>query len=311
MNTMQLTYQNKERERLDKFLHGKYPERSRSKIQHWIESSKATVNGKQATVHHWLKHGDVIEIADPETLKARVHKIPVETPSVLYEDAEFAIVTKPAGLLTHPTERNEKYTLASWLIERFPDIITLGDDPKRPGIVHRLDRDVGGIMLVARTPESFVYFKRLFAMHQIEKRYRCLVHGVIIQHEGNITVPIDRDKTKGRMVAQSGKEGGKEAITFYTVVERYVGYTLLDVRIITGRTHQIRAHLFSIGHSIVGDPLYQTKDIRKKKHQSFNVTLPLLFAYHLGFQNRHGQKHDFTVELPDYFTDILQQLRTA
>lgn len=308
---MEFTYNGASKERLDKFLHGKYPERSRSKVQHWIENSKATVNGKQATVHRWLKEGDVISISEYADAPTRPEKRVSEEPVIHYQDTEFAIVIKPTGLLTHPTERNEKYTLASWLIEQFPSIASLGDDPKRPGIVHRLDRDVGGIMLVTLTPESFVYFKQLFATHQIEKRYRCLVHGVIAQHEGNITVPIDRDKSKGRMVAQSGKEGGKEAITLYKVAERFTNYTLLDVQIITGRTHQIRAHLFSIGHSVVGDPLYQTKDVRAKKHQQFKLTKPLLYAYHLDFLDRHGQKHDFTVELPDYFTSVLQQLRTT
>lgn len=307
---MQITYTDSRKERLDKFLHKTYPERSRSKIQHWIQDAGALVNGKSVTVHHWLKEGDIITIPDFEDKKARPEKIISEAPTVYYQNPEFTIVIKPAGLLTHPTERNEQHTLASWLVEHFPSITQVGDDPKRPGIVHRLDRDVTGLMLIALIPESFTYFKQLFATHQIEKRYRCLVHGSIVQHEGNITVPIDRDKKRGRMVAQSGKEGGKDAITLFSVVERYAGYTLLDVRIVTGRTHQIRAHLFSIGHSVVGDPLYQTKDVRAKKHQQFKLTKPLLFAYHLDFLDRHGQKHDFTIELPDYFQQVLKQLHT-
>lgn len=309
---MKLIYRGVEKERLDKFLHGKYPERSRSKIQHWIENSGATVNGTVAAVHHWLKNGDVIEIANTAE-QVLPHRTPQEhaAPTMLYHDEEFAIIIKPAGMLTHPTDHDEKDTLAAWITEQFPDSIGIGDDPKRPGIVHRLDRDVSGLMLIALTKESYNYFKQLFSLHQIEKRYQCLVHGSINQTEGTITVPIDRDKKRGRMVAQSGKIAGKEAITLYTVLERFNIYTLLDVQIVTGRTHQIRAHLFSIGHSIVGDPLYRTKDIRKKKHQSFDSAIPLLFAYHLGFQDRHGQKHDFTVELPDYFTNVLQQLRTA
>ncbi len=303
---MPLTYTGSRKERLDKFLHELMPDMSRSKIQKMIREQLVLVNKKPATVHHWLRKHDAIEIVAMEVQQIPPHPDSYQEPSIIYQDEALAVLIKPAGMLMHPTERNEEHTLAHWLIKRFPHIAMVGDDPKRPGIVHRLDKDVGGLVLVALTSTSFQFLKRLFFSHQVIKKYRCLVHGRMSHNEGQIQTPIERDK-EGKMVAQTARTSGKEALTLYAVIKRFANYTLLDIQTVTGRTHQIRTHMYSIGHSIVGDSLYQTRDIRKKKKPP-PLERPFLYAYHLSFADYDGQKHDFTVELPDDMSKILQTL---
>ena len=295
---MQFTFSGISKERLDKFLHAHYPGLSRSQIQKFIEREKVAVNGKQAEIHHWLKNGDTIEGADPQPAERQPRGTTIEEPMTLEVNDDFAIIIKPAGLLIHPTEREEDDTMADWLRKKFPQIATVGDDPKRPGIVHRLDKDVSGLVLVALNQPTFEYFKGLFQEHTITKKYYCLVHGVIQPDEGQIDTPIERSRSKGRMIAQSGTGKGKHAITTFRVLKRFVNYTLLDVQILTGRSHQIRTHFFSIGHSIVGDKLYQTRDVRKKKKTS-DLDKPFLFAYYLRFSDREGMSHEYTLELPE------------
>lgn len=301
---MHLTYTHGERERLDKFLLQNFPSFSRSQIQKFIEHDGVTVNGKKAAIHHWLKTGDLIEGHEPTLPEKRITPPSAEEPLIIDSQESYAIILKPAGLLIHPTEQDEDATMAHWLKATFPQIDAVGDDPKRPGIVHRLDKDVGGLVLVALDQTTFEYFKGLFQEHTITKKYYCLVHGTVQQDEGQIDTPIERSKSKGRMVAQSQGTSGKHAVTTFTVLKRFVNYTLLDVQILTGRTHQIRAHFFSIGHSIVGDTLYRTRDIRKLR-KGPELRKPFLFAYYLKFNDREGMSHTYTAPLPETLQQFL------
>ncbi|MEK7584861.1 MAG: RluA family pseudouridine synthase [Patescibacteria group bacterium] len=305
---MRYDYQGLERERLDVFLHEQHPDVSRNQIKKFLETNQVSVNGKPASVHHWLKTGDVIE--GPDLVIARRDREPRTTvePSLIHHEATFVVVSKPAGLLTHPTEHDESRTLVSWLADRFPQSTRVGDDPQRPGIVHRLDKDVSGLLVAALTQDMFDHLKKQFKEHTVTKRYRCLVYGLVQQDDGIIDTPIERNRDKGRMVAQSGKDSGKAARTSYSVIKRFYNYTLLDVQILTGRTHQIRAHFHSIGHSIVGDQLYQTRDVRKKKIAARLLDRPFLFAYALAFNDLDGQRREFSLELPHDLADILRTL---
>lgn len=305
---MSITFQGAARERLDKVLHSHYPDLSRHQIQQYIKTDNVTVNGQKVAVHHWLKSGDIIELSHDKPMIALAEEIVVkDLPEVIYRDEDIAVVNKPAGLLVHPTDKHEQYTLTGWAQKEFSGLVGVGDTT-RPGLVHRLDKDVGGLVLLALNQTSFEFYKGLFAEHKIVKRYYALVNGLVQPDDGKIGTPIERQKKSGRMVAQSGTGQGKEALTLFKVLQRFHHYTLIEVQIITGRTHQIRTHFFSIGHSIVGDQLYQTRDIKKQKSRASSLSQPFLFAFSLEFDDRQGRHQHFTLDLPDRLKEFLGTL---
>jgi len=304
---MKIQYSDDQKLRLDKFLQANIPGTSRTQIQNYIKESPVTVNGKPSTVHHWLKNGDVIEGEDFQPPKKEYANTPRHIPEIISETDSYMVLNKPAGMLIHPTEQEEPHTLAAWLIEHDKSIASVGDDERRPGIVHRLDKDVGGLIVIAKTNTSFQYLKSLFQDRKITKKYYALVHGHVENDEGEITTPLRRDKSTGRMIAESATNEGKDAHTNYQVIKRYKNYTLLNVHIVTGRTHQIRAHLFSIGHSIVGDGIYRTRDI-KHKRDKLKLYKPFLFAYHLSFKDESGGQQEFQLNLTENLQSKLDSL---
>lgn len=306
---MRIVYSEHEKKRLDIFVSENLPDRSRSSIQKLIKAGGITVNGDPTSVHHWLKHGDVISSDEQIMLPGVRTKEPLPDPTIIFEDEDLMVVHKPAGLLTHPTEQKEPESLAAWLVKNNSSIAGVGDDPLRPGIVHRLDKDIGGVVVVAKTQVMFEHLKSLFQEREITKKYYGLVHGQVLNDRGEITTPLKRDKRSGRMVADSATEQGKSAHTVYTVISRFKNYTLLDIQILSGRTHQIRAHLFSIGHSIVGDRIYETRDV-KKRDKKIHALYPLLFAYHISFLKPGGSTVSATLPLPDFFKKTLDTLKS-
>jgi 23S rRNA pseudouridine1911/1915/1917 synthase len=234
-----------------------------------------------------------------------------EEPAVIFEDPRFAVIEKPAGWIVHPvkskiknqrskfSEGNEKF-LTDWLVAKYPEIINVGDDPAlRPGIVHRLDRQVSGLMIVARTQEYFEYLKKLFQTHAVKKYYFAIVAGEIGKKHGFIDSPIGR---RNGSVKQStfSKIDVKDALTEYRVLKRLrEGATLLEVRTHTGRTHQIRVHLSSIGHAIVGDELYG-----KTKLKFPGAKRLYLHAFRIEFTSQKGSIMRFETELPESFQDF-------
>ena len=220
------------------------------------------------------------------------------TPQVIAETPDYVVVLKPAGLLVHEADSapGEK-TLVDWLIKKYPEVKKVGDDPKtRPGIVHRLDREASGLLVVARTQKMFEMLKIQFQEHTIDKRYMVLVHGKVINSHGDIKLPIGRAGRGGRMAAHNtGVEDAREAHTFYEVKARHGGVTLLEVTITTGRTHQIRVHMFALQHPVVGDTLYPVKKVGK----AFPILDRLfLHATHLAFTDLAGQRVEFDAPLP-------------
>ena len=283
------------------------PALSRAGVQKHIKNQHVRVNDVVVAPHHWLKHGDRILVADePTAAKARSTVLPKV--KVVFENDDFVIVVKPIGLLTHETDAHEPVTLAAWALKNYPEIKGIGEQTDRPGIVHRIDRDVSGLMVIARNKKWYAFLKQAFQDRVITKEYYALVYGIVPSDEGKIDRRLMRNKKSGKMVAQTGTDGGRDAETQFSVVERFKNYTLLTVKIITGRTHQIRAHLFAVGHSIVGDPLYQTRDIRKQKNHALDLATPFLFAYHLGFTGPDGTPHDFKLPLPVNFKKIISSL---
>ncbi len=291
-------------ERLDKFLVAQYPNESRATVQKWVENGTVVVNGKRVTKHHFLNVGDTIEIqrAAPDITAAAV--APIASLDVLYDDEDIVVVNKPVGLIVHPDGKNNQQTLADLLRHQCPNITTVGDDATRPGIVHRLDREVSGVMVVAKTTEAFEHLKEQFQHRTVHKEYRAIVHGVPSKAADVLKFKIAHSKRHGgKMAARPEQEEGKEAWTEYTILEHLNSrYALLAVVIKTGRTHQIRAHLAAIDHPIVGDTLYESKHYASTRQYS----RLFLHAYRLTIRHpRTEEPMTFEAPIPQEFDSFL------
>lgn len=236
-------------------------------------------------------------------------------PAIIYEDAQIAVLDKPAGLMVHPTANGEAGTLADFLVARWPQLRAVGDNPAlRPGIAHRLDRDTSGLMVVAKTSEAFAALKQAFQSRNMEKRYVALVHGVPKQPSGVIDLPIGHSahtSTK-RAVRRGARDlrGEREALTHWKVRQRYHEYTLLEVRPKTGRTHQIRVHLAAIGHPIVGDRLYGARR-GKRGAEALGLKRQFLHASYLSFALPGGGRFAFESDLPRDLAEALERLERS
>ncbi len=222
---------------------------------------------------------------------------------IIYEDPDVLVVNKPAGLLVHRVEGKDEISLADLLVKRFPELVGVGEKPERPGIIHRLDKDVSGVMVVARNQAAYEFLKKQFQERTMKKEYIALVHGHMPREVDTIRLRIARSRAKARMVARPGDQEGREAVTHYEVVDHWRNYDLLNVTIETGRTHQIRVHLHSQGHPIVGDPLYKIKGIK-----AMNLGRVFLHAAKLTLTLPSGERKTFEAPMPEELSSILPTL---
>jgi 23S rRNA pseudouridine1911/1915/1917 synthase len=270
-----------------------------------IKSGHATVNGKPLKPHGLLREGQVVEALMPE----EVPPTPVKQPKldVVFEDDDVLVVNKPAGLLVHPTnEHDDSPSLAGAAVKHFPALAQVGDNPLRPGIVHRLDKDVSGVMVIAKNNATFTRLKSHFKNREVGKEYIALVYGNVPKAHDIITLKIARSKAKGRMVSRPESQEGKEAITEYDVLDRFKTNSLLQVKIHTGRTHQIRTHMRAINHPVVGDTLYG------KVHMKHIRPIPLgrlfLHSEKLTIPMANGSEQTFVSPLPAELAALLKTL---
>ena len=286
--------------RLDKALAILKDSFSRSKIQEYIDNELILVNGKKAKSSYKLSLDDEIIINDipKEEYKLEGENIALD---IVYEDDDVIVINKPKGLVTHPGAGNESHTLANALKFYSDSLSTLNGD-FRPGIVHRLDKDTAGLLIIAKNDEAHAFLASQLSDHTLGRNYYALVLGVISENEGKIIAPIGRDD-KNRQKMSVNLRDGKYAETYFKVLKRYSNYTLVDCALKTGRTHQIRVHMNYIGHPVIGDNVYG-KGNRKLYDEG-----QLLFAYKIHFIHPRTKKEmEFSVPFPDYFSKILAEL---
>ena len=286
--------------RIDKYLSLVMEDRSRSFIQGLINDGKVTVNNKKVKSNQKLKKNDLIEglIWELEEEKVEAENIPLD---ILYEDSDIIVVNKAQGMVVHPAAGNTSGTLVNALLYRSKELSRINGDI-RPGIVHRIDKDTSGILVVAKNDDSHMKLAEQLKDHSMIRVYLALVEGVIKNDKGTVDANLGRhpiDRKKMAVVKE-----GRRAITHYKVLERFDKYTLVECRLETGRTHQIRVHMAHIGHPVVGDPVYGYKK------QRFNLEGQLLHAKMLGFIHPSTGKYlEFQEDLPLYFKRVLEILR--
>lgn len=288
--------------RLDKMLLKLLLEQSRTVLQKRIEKGEVRVNGMTVRKHFFLHTGDVIYIDKEERKVVKKEEKSFLIPHIISETDEYSILNKPSGMITHPTQRQSSGTVVDFLLKKYPKIRGVGDDPLRPGIVHRLDKDASGIIVVAKTQGTFDNLKRQFFLREVKKQYRILVYGKVTPMEGVISAPLERSTTKRTRFA-AGTKKGRAAETHYWVEEYIKGYTLVCVEPKTGRTHQIRVHFLSKGYPVVGDVLYRSRNIKKP----LPVRL-MLHAEFLGFKDVSGVWREYTCPPGEDFLNVIKQI---
>lgn len=288
-------------ERLDQVLVKLVESVSRAQWQKRIKAGGVTVDGQvEDSPHALVREGSELRYTEVAPVVKAVQAPKALPPlQIIHETEDWMVINKPENILVHPTEGNDEPTLVDSLIAHYPPIAKVGGEPLRPGIIHRLDRDVSGLMLVAKTERAFEALKEQFQQREIKKQYLALVHGEVPQDTGDIRFKIARSTTKGRMAARPEEAAeGKVAWTYYTVLERVPGATLLRVEIFSGRTHQIRAHLFALGYPVLGDKLYVKKNTDRRKE----APRLMLQSVALAFRDpMTGQEQSFTLDpLPEF-----------
>ncbi|MBO5349394.1 MAG: RluA family pseudouridine synthase [Clostridia bacterium] len=290
--------ENNENIRLDSYIVTEDKDLSRATIQRLLEEGNILVNGAIKKNSYKVKKGDIIEINIPEVKKTKIEAqdIPIE---IVYEDNDIIVVNKPKGLVVHPANGNPDGTLVNAIMNICKDSLSGIGGEKRPGIVHRIDKDTSGLLIIAKNDKAHINMSEQIKDRKVNKKYIALVRGIIKEDEATINMPIARSKKDRKKMAVD--KDGKEAITHFKVIKRYDNYTLLEIKIDTGRTHQIRVHMSEIGHPVIGDEVYSNGK------NEFNVKGQMLHAKSLEFKHPiTGKKMYLEADIPEYFKQVLQ-----
>ena len=289
-----------ENKRIDAYLSEKLEDTSRVAIQRLITNGKVLVNGKTIKASYKVQAGDKIQVEEeiPVEVSLKAQEIPLD---IIYEDNDIIVINKPKGMVVHPANGNPDGTLVNAIMAICKDSLSGIGGEIRPGIVHRLDKDTSGIIIVAKNDKAHINLSEQIKNHEVKKTYIALVRGIVKENEATINMPIGRNEKDRKKMAVTKK--GKEAITHFKVLQRYDKYTLLQVNIETGRTHQIRVHLSQIGYPIVGDEVYSNGK------NEWNIKGQCLHAKSLEFTHPiTGETMHLEAELPEYFENIIKGL---
>ena len=295
-------YSGTEGQRLDVFL-SEALSVTRSRCEKLCESGAVTVNGALAQKKLKLKNGDLVvcRMPDPEPLDAKAEEIPLD---IVYEDADLLVVNKPKDMVVHPAAGNYEGTLVNALLYHCGDSLSGINGVMRPGILHRIDKDTSGLLMVAKNDEAHVFLAEQIKDHSFTREYEAVVHGVLKNDSGSIYAPIGRHPQKRKLMAVTPKNS-KEAITDYTVIARYEAFTHVRLKLHTGRTHQIRVHMSHIGHAVAGDTVYGPKKAAGKGILEGQC----LHAKKLGFIHPRTHEYmEFESDLPEYFKAFLSEV---
>jgi 23S rRNA pseudouridine1911/1915/1917 synthase len=288
--------------RIDAWLAGKLDNYSRTYIQKLVECENVLVNGKIIKTNYKVKQNDeiLVKIPDPILLDVKAEKMELE---VLFEDSDIIVVNKPKGMVVHPAAGNHSGTLVNALMGYCGDTLSDINGVIRPGIVHRIDKDTSGVLVVAKNNFAHEKLSEKLKNHDIKRVYFALVDGIIRENLGKIDAPIGRHPVDRKRMAVNSKNG-RRAVTHFKVLERFSDATLIEVSLETGRTHQIRVHMAYIGFPIMGDEVYG------KRKQKFDTAGQVLHAKILGFNHPvSGEYIEFETDLPEYFEKLLDELR--
>lgn len=291
--------------RLDKFLSAKNPDLSRSKIQKLIKSGNVLVNGSNSKVSHNLSEGDEVTMKKEEKILQSIKKEDIKL-NILFEDENYLVIDKPAGMVVHPSETGHRTgTIANAIIDKVEKGV--GED-FRPGIVHRLDKDTSGALIIAKSKDGYDHFVEQFKKRKIKKIYLALVKGILLHKQGIIDSPINRDVKSRKKMALVSENDGKKAISKYKVKKEYDDLSFLEVEIETGRTHQIRVHMSAIDHPVVCDNTYGVGSYNRKFKEKYGLKRQFLHANILEFIDLNGKKKKIVVDLPDDLKNVLSKL---
>lgn len=289
------------KERIDKFVKAQTGEQfSRSQIQLWIEQGNIVVNGNQVKTNHKIAAGDVISLSVPEAEPVEI--VPEDIPlDIYYEDSDVIVVNKERGMVVHPAPGHASGTLVNALMYHCKDLSGINGE-LRPGIVHRIDKDTSGLIMAAKNDKAHASLAAQLKEHSVTRKYFAIVHGNVSHDQGTIDAPIGRDPQDRKMYTVI-ERNSKHAVTHFQVAERFGDYTLLELKLETGRTHQIRVHMKFIGHPLVGDPMYGRSKGIKMSGQALHAAV-------LGFVHpSSGEYLEFNAPLPADMEDVLQALR--
>ncbi|GGE41528.1 putative RNA pseudouridine synthase YlyB [Pullulanibacillus camelliae] len=286
-------------QRIDKYLNEQYPEFSRTQIQEMIKNQEILVNGSSVKQNYKLSKEDTLQVTikEPEPLDVKPEPMALD---IIYEDEDVIVVNKPRGMVVHPAPGHESGTLVNGLVAHCHDLSGI-NGVLRPGIVHRIDKDTSGLIMVAKNDGAHRSLVEQLKAKTTHRVYKAIVHGVIPHHNGTIDAPIGRDEKDRKKMAVNTRNG-KSAVTHFTVNTHFHAFTYVDCRLETGRTHQIRVHMAYIGHPVAGDPKYGPR-------KTLNIAGQALHASELGFTHpRTGEPLHFEAPLPEDMRELLDEL---